>query len=199
VLSGLQDIPQGEQLAILLAEAEWQQPAFIAMISDVVDSLNGSADTISICSKYGLDADVFYLPLRSEKLQLSVDGSAGLLVRPHFGPPKSPDRAAVKGVEWLMDLNRVTLEFEDPFVLALAYHMLNAEHKQMVTAVKNKFLQEKFTQPPCVHLIIDMDGWKVEVMLILSDFLEIKHEMHKVYEILRAQDPGCILKPIYDL
>jgi len=133
------------------------------------------------------------------RLLLKQDDCPGTLVRAHFGPPKSLARAADKGLEWLLDLNRVTLEFEDPYVLALAYRMLDSVHRQGITVVQNKFLQEKFVQPPSLHLIIDLGSWKVEVILILSDFLEIKHEMHKLYEILRAPDPRSILKPVYDM
>ena len=45
-----------------------------------------------------------------------------------------------------------------------------------------------YTQPPCVHIMLDWDGegYLVEVMLILTLFLEIKKVQHLAYEVKRV-------------
>lgn len=200
ILSELGDMPNGDKLAVLLAEAEWRRPHFQEMVLALARNINRASNITEICNKYGLDQKELYLPLESgNPYDFGGTASPGTLVKVHFGPPKSSDRAEAKGVEWLLDLNRATLEFEDPYVLAVAYRMLSAQHAKTITVVQNKFLQDRFTQPPNLHLIIDLNGWKVELQLILSDFLKIKYEQHKLYEIIRANEPRSVLKPIYEI
>ena len=59
-----------------------------------------------------------------------------------FGPPKSferaLDKANTKGVGHLKDLNRVTFECEDPYVMALLFAALDSVF--VVCGVKNKFV-----------------------------------------------------------
>ena len=134
-------------------------------------------DTALPTHQFGLDISQFPLDLRS-KMQLEAHGQ--VLVRGRFGPPKSFERAAVKYTTHpggLKDLNRCTLEVEDPYVMALIFYALHANF--VVCGVKNKFNNPPpFEQPPDLHLNLDFDGWLVEVQLLFRDILSVKKELH---------------------
>lgn len=60
-------------------------------------------------------------------------------------------------------------------------------------AVKNKFLQTTYSQPPDLHINSalpsfdpDSDPWVVEIQLVFRDILTVKKELHKFYGIVRA-------------
>ncbi|GMH62053.1 hypothetical protein TL16_g03398 [Triparma laevis f. inornata] len=138
------------------------------------------------------------------------------LVKARFGPPKSYQRALTKekeGLEklasgkyeaWngLRDLNRVTLEFEDPLMLVLAYKAILQKYK--VSGLKKKFEAidvESYEQPPDIHMNLDFgeldSPWLVEVQLMYSSILTIKKELHKFYDIVRATNPRDIMSPLF--
>ena len=139
-----------------------------------------------------------------------------VLVKARFGPPKSYQRALIKekqglaNVEsgkhkdWngLRDLNRVTLEFEDPLMLILAFKGIMKKYK--VSGLKNKFKSIKeisYDQPPDIHMNLDFgeagSPWLVEVQLMFSSILTIKKELHKFYDIVRAESPRDIMSPLF--
>ena len=71
-----------------------------------------------------------------------------------FGPSKSYGRAIDKPITNLNDLNRVTVEFQNPLALALYYFAL-AKHFT-IAGMRNKHEQpDGYTQPPCVHIMLD--------------------------------------------
>merc|ERR1712224_502158 len=101
------------------------------MVLNIVANINGASDIADICRDYGLDHREFFLPLLSAN-PYDFGGTVrpGTLAKVHFGPPKLSERAEAKGLEWLLDLDRATIEFEDPYVLAVAYRMLSAQRKK---------------------------------------------------------------------
>ena len=112
-----------------------------------------------------LNATVFKLSPRSSDV-----------VGCRFGPPKEFARALEKTKKateelkkgevfmGLKDLNRVTFEFEDPFVMALCFECIKVSDDFTLAGLKNKYLQESYEQPPDLHMNLDMgDGWLVEV------------------------------------
>ena len=104
-----------------------------------------------------------------------------------FGPAKSYCRAIDKPITNLNDLNRVTVEFQNPLAYALFYYALCRRFK---VSARNKHDQPGgYTQVPCVHMMIDWEGtgYLVEVMLMLTLFLEIKKMQHKAYDVTRTK------------
>jgi hypothetical protein len=91
----------------------------------------------------------------------------GGIVNHRYGPPKSFDRALAKirgsdkdgnpvPAKTLKDLNRVTFEFCDPRIMELAFCAIKNTFR--ITGVKNKHNVEKFTQPPSIHINVDIGG-----------------------------------------
>ncbi|GMH50679.1 hypothetical protein TrLO_g9557 [Triparma laevis f. longispina] len=71
------------------------------------------------------------------------------------------------------------------------------------TASKNKYLQETFKEPPNLHMNLDIkDGWLCEVQMLFRDILLIKKELHKFYDVNRADGPfvvaGRLFKSLSD-
>ena len=78
-------------------------------------------------------------------------------------------------IQDLGDLNRLTIEFEDLYAMALLHHCMCSMFD--VVGVRNKFENEGelYTQPPDIHINVDLeDGWIVEVQLLLRDVLTVK-------------------------
>ena len=74
-----------------------------------------------------------------------------------------------------------------PLALALYYFALAKRFK--IAGMRNKHDQPGgYTQVPCVHMMIDWEGsgYLVEVMLMLTAFLEIKKMQHHAYDIIRV-------------
>ncbi|GMI04791.1 hypothetical protein TrVE_jg9402 [Triparma verrucosa] len=96
----------------------------------------------------------------------------------------------------LRDLNRVTFEFEDPLLMALCFEVLN--HKYNIHGLKNKYLQETFKEPPNLHMNLDIkDGWLCEVQMLFRDILLIKKELHKFYDVNRADGPFVVAGKLF--
>lgn len=145
------------------------------------------------------------------------------LLRVEMGPPKDYARAFEK-YPWLLDLNRCTLVLDSPIVMVLAFHLLKAKVEApplsgKISRLTNHFLKEDISQvnqkaksltlsggallammkqPPCIHLNVLLDGWTFEIMLILHDFMVAKESLHKFYELLRAESPVDVLKPVFE-
>ena len=184
----------------LLARAAREDPAFRGDLIGLVERFNACATTEEACAKFGLDASEFALELPSAVFRLDKQ-RPGMLVRVKFGPPKDYARAIQKNPDWLMDLCRCTLEFEDPYAHYLFFRVLD---KQLnVVGVDNHLNQT--ARPPVLQLYVARgdDGFLCEVMLMFSKILEIKKYMHKPYDILRsAKEQGgdgatdlSVLKP----
>ncbi|GMH77694.1 hypothetical protein TL16_g12118 [Triparma laevis f. inornata] len=81
-------------------------------------------------------------------------------------------------------LNRVTFEFEDPLLLALCFEVLNKKYN--IHGLKNKYHQETFKEPPNLHMNLEIkNGW-LEVQMLFRDIVLIKKELHKFYDVNRA-------------
>jgi len=192
------------QVEALLLKAAWKEELFQTMIHGVVDTFNKATSINDVCSSYKFEEEEKKsftegnTELRPQTFYLEDDSKS--IVRAKFGPPKSADRAVVKMEDGstLRDLNRVSLEFEDPLVLGLMYRVIQKQFK--VTSVKNKFLQTKYTQPPDLHINAALpnfdpssDPWIVEIQLLFRDILTVKKELHKFYGIVRAETPEEVL------
>eukprot|EP00746_Dinoflagellata_sp_MGD_P005817 gnl/MRDRNA2_/MRDRNA2_111278_c0_seq1.p1 gnl/MRDRNA2_/MRDRNA2_111278_c0~~gnl/MRDRNA2_/MRDRNA2_111278_c0_seq1.p1 ORF type:complete len:643 (-),score=155.14 gnl/MRDRNA2_/MRDRNA2_111278_c0_seq1:755-2527(-) len=183
----------------MLWKASEVEPAFRTKMAALVHEFNSATTASDICAAHDIDEEEFQLELRTKRVQLCQDSNAVVFAK--FGPSKSFDRALAKGYEWLWDLNRLTMEFEDPYVMALMLAVLRKNFS--VVRVVNKFKPEEssngqFVQPPDLHINIDFEGgWLVEVQLLLSDFLTIKKTLHKFYEITRAKQPEEVLQRVF--
>jgi len=121
-----------------------------------------------------------------------------------IGPPKSLARAMDKveskglaaGPASLKDLNRCTFLFDSPVILALTYALLEHRVKQLGGVFErstNYFFADgnvcaDFDRPPCVHIVVRVHGWLFEIMLTFSDVALFKKELHKFYDVTRAND-----------
>ncbi|GMH81631.1 hypothetical protein TrVE_jg12561 [Triparma verrucosa] len=133
------------------------------------------------------------------------------VVRHKFGPLKDAKRGKQKldAGKQLTDINRVTLEFEDPKMLELAYRCIEkglckevGSPKFEVCRVDNKL--EKTDQPACIHLNIaiasdnespDEFNWICECQMYLRSILRIKTTSHTFYNVKRAEKYGDIKGP----
>ena len=196
--------PAGEnhstQVKNLLKEGTHVQPGFKAAIEGIVDKFNSAESTADVMKEFGLDEDFLCgkegvlpetfgttrdLELRHSRLVIPGEPPE-ILASSRYGPPKSYGRAIDKPITNLNDLNRVTVQFQNPHAYALFYYALCKEFK---VYARNKHDQPGgYTQVPCVHLMIDWEGgYLVEVMLMLTAFLEIKKMQHHAYDILRIK------------
>mmetsp|Transcript_25677 Transcript_25677/g.48261 ORF Transcript_25677/g.48261 Transcript_25677/m.48261 type:complete len:639 (+) Transcript_25677:162-2078(+) len=207
-----------ERVKVLLAKANWKETEFQKrMMNEIVDPMNQASSIRDLCETYGIDSSSYVYDKFGNTVELIDplfafgDGTASnVLVKERFGPPKGYQRALAKEEEgitksgadkWigLRDLNRVTFEFEDPLMLTLACNALMKKFK--VSGLKNKFENvhvETYDQPPDIHMNLDLGkGWLVEVQLMFASVLTIKKELHKFYDVVRAEKPRAILSPLF--
>ncbi|GMI01555.1 hypothetical protein TrVE_jg12121 [Triparma verrucosa] len=139
------------------------------------------------------------LPFRNPTFVLEP-GNRNRVVRERFGPLKDQIRATAKikqGRE-LLDINRVTLEFEDPKVLELAFRCIEATRDYALVCVKNKL--NETNQPPCIHLNVAVKSgqskyehdWICEIQMYLRSVLRIKTASHIFYNVARAENEFAI-------
>lgn len=90
------------------------------------------------------------LPFRNPNFVLELRGG-NRVVREMFGPLKDEKRgtAKIKRGSELTDINRATLEFEDPKILELAFRCIEATNDYQIVCVKNKL--NETNQPPCIQ------------------------------------------------
>ena len=123
----LQPVPTAEgdperTVQMLLAAAAWHEPHFRATLTQIVQEFNAARSAHELVALFSLDASKFGLDF-SPSFALGGGGGDGARVRVAFGPPKGFARALAKheAGKSLKDLNRCTLEFEDPYALAMMY------------------------------------------------------------------------------
>eukprot|EP00931_Biecheleriopsis_adriatica_P010711 TRINITY_DN11177_c0_g3_i1.p1 TRINITY_DN11177_c0_g3~~TRINITY_DN11177_c0_g3_i1.p1 ORF type:complete len:1542 (-),score=309.17 TRINITY_DN11177_c0_g3_i1:132-4757(-) len=196
----------------ILMHAQWAKPGFVQICESLALIFNGADTSEEICCLLNLPPEEFPLPLRSKALTLAADKNNNI-VRLHIGPPKDKYRAKEKSAEkWLeqksnpkgkhclTDLVRATFEFGDPYVLSLMAHAL--EKNFLVTRLVNRLCDKEVRQPPNVNMNIEIDGFIVEVQLLLSDILKIKYSLHKYYQIKRGfalHESNIDMKEMYQL
>ncbi|GMI08272.1 hypothetical protein TrLO_g6465 [Triparma laevis f. longispina] len=154
-------------------------------MNEISAIFNASKSCEDICEHYGIDNSdgKWSKELRAEVFHL--DSSMDEVVMAKFGPPKGFPRAREKMVQGkiLRDLNRVTFDFED----------LTSNKKYNIYGLKNKCLQETFKEPPNLHMNLEIkDGWLGEVQMLFRDILLIKNELHKFYNVNRADGPFVV-------
>ncbi|GMI30163.1 hypothetical protein TeGR_g6107 [Tetraparma gracilis] len=209
-----------EQLVpILLAQAAWKEPTFRELMGQLVTSMNSAKTVDEVCDRHGLDKGKWTVDSNGRAFVMRaagfhIDGSDDV-VKAKFGPPKGSARALVKLQEakkeeekggkkgrGLKDLNRISLEFHDPLVMALMFECLKNHKTIKIVTVKNKFKlkagKEKFEQPPDLHVNVDIgDGWLCEVQFLFKNILLIKKELHKFYDVNRAASESDVAGPLF--
>eukprot|EP00931_Biecheleriopsis_adriatica_P101119 TRINITY_DN76331_c0_g1_i1.p1 TRINITY_DN76331_c0_g1~~TRINITY_DN76331_c0_g1_i1.p1 ORF type:complete len:632 (+),score=98.27 TRINITY_DN76331_c0_g1_i1:55-1950(+) len=134
----------------------------------------------------------------------------------HQGPMKNFARALEKarqcekwgGPRALIDLNRATFVFDSPIIMGVAYQLIEKYVKirnGLVTRTSNYFFSEDgsmkidgFKQPPCVHMNVKLDDWIYEIMLMPVDLYHAKDQLHKMYDLARAEGPFQALAPVFE-
>ncbi|GMH99305.1 hypothetical protein TrLO_g8384 [Triparma laevis f. longispina] len=152
-----------------------------------------------ICEHYGIDNTdgKWSKELRAEVFRLDSNME---VMKAKFGPPKGFTCALAKMSEntpkTLRDLNCVTFEFEDPLLMALCFEVLNKKYN--IYGLKNKYLQETFKEPPNLHMNLEIkEGWLCEVQMLFRDILLIKKELHKFYDVNRADGPFVVAGKLF--
>ncbi|GMH97403.1 hypothetical protein TrST_g6367, partial [Triparma strigata] len=132
------------------------------------------------------------VPFRNDLFVLQPDDRTKV-VQERFGPIKDEKRARTKisSGRPLLDINRVTLEFEDPKILELAFECIKTTPDFQIVCVKNKF--NEVDQPPCIHLNVAVKSgqgydhdWICEIQMYLRSILRIKTTSHVFYNVARA-------------
>ncbi|GMI13957.1 hypothetical protein TrLO_g7630 [Triparma laevis f. longispina] len=187
-----------EQVKFQLSNASWYEEEFQAAMNKIANFFNRARTCQEICEHYGIDNTDgrWSKELRAEAYNLDVNTDE--VVRAKFGPPKGFPRALekMKQGKTLRDLNRVTLEFEDPLLMALCFEVLNKKYN--IHGLKNKYLQETFKEPPNLHMNLDIkDGWLCEVQMLFRDILLVKKELHKFYDVNRADGPFVVAGKLF--
>ncbi|GMI03857.1 hypothetical protein TrLO_g11404 [Triparma laevis f. longispina] len=182
-----------DQVKFQLAKATWYEEEFQMAMNEIAAVLNASKSCEDICEHYSIDNSdgKWSKELRAEVFNLDLGTDE--VVKAKFGPPKGFPRAQEKMAQGktLRDLNRVTFEFEDPLLMALCFEVLNKKFN--IHGLKNKYLQETFNEPPNLHMNLDIkDGWLCEVQMLFRDILLIKKELHKFYDVNRADGPFVV-------
>eukprot|EP00931_Biecheleriopsis_adriatica_P119076 TRINITY_DN94355_c0_g1_i1.p1 TRINITY_DN94355_c0_g1~~TRINITY_DN94355_c0_g1_i1.p1 ORF type:complete len:706 (-),score=90.38 TRINITY_DN94355_c0_g1_i1:242-2359(-) len=121
-------------------------------------------------------------------------------VKLRFAPAKTAERAKQKGPKWLLDLNRATLEVDQPLTLIVAFYVLGAmlpESDGRITRITNKFTSSQMSQPCNLHVNFEVDSWVHEVQFTLSDFLAVKMCMHKYYQVERVGSASDVTMPLF--
>merc|ERR1712232_197210 len=136
------------------------------------------------------------------------------LVKYHEGPPKALARALEKGPRYLLDLNRFTIQVDSPAIMVLTFLLLQKlieDNGGRITRFDNYHLHPDSKQfqhlggvlnaemdrPPCLHLNFVIDEWSFGGMFIFSDFLSLKHRLHKFYDISRSKHFYSALAPVF--
>ena len=192
-------LPLEDQVKFQLAKATWYEEGLKAAMNEISAVFNGAKSCEEICEHYDIDNGdgKWEKELRAEAFNLDL--STGEVVKAKFGPPKGFPRALEKMAQGktLRDLNRVTFEFEDPLPMALCFEVLNKRYS--IYGLKNKYLQETFKEPPNLHMNLDIkDGWLCEVQMLFRDILLIKKELHKFYDINRADGPFVVAGRLFE-
>ncbi|GMI02697.1 hypothetical protein TrLO_g6859 [Triparma laevis f. longispina] len=77
-------------------------------------------------------------------------------------------------------------------------YIQHAPQSTNIHGLKNKYLQETFKEPPNLHMNLDIkDGWLCEVQMLFRDILLIKKELHKFYDVSRADGPFVVAGKLF--
>ncbi|GMH50481.1 hypothetical protein TrLO_g8178 [Triparma laevis f. longispina] len=186
-------LPIEEKVKFQLAKATWHEDEFQAAMNEIAAVFNGAKSCEEICDHFGIDNSDGSWSKELRHTVFELDSTTDEVVKTKFGPPKGFPRALEKMQQGknLRDLNRVTFEFEDPLLMALCFEVLDKKYN--IHGLKNKYLQEMFKEPPNLHMNLDIrDGWLCEVQMLFRDILLIKKELHKFYDVNRADLPFTV-------
>jgi len=158
---------------LMLATAEMYEGRFREAMASLVFAFNKADSADDICAEFKLEENVIGLKtteLRTAELRLNA-GSSDLVVG-RFADVRQMRLADVSTKS--TGLNRATLVFADPFVLALFYRALAAS--QRVVEVSNKHGAQ---DGGAVLVTIDLDGsgWLVQVELELEMLDLVRQQM----------------------
>ena len=159
-------------------------------MDEITDFFNTATSCEEICEQFGVDNADGHWSKEFNHPVFKLDESSDTVVKVKFGPAKGFPRTMHKtkrGIEdekdkggkpflGLRDLNHITLEFEDPLLIALYFEVLTKKFKRIV-GIKNKFKQKTYVDPPILHMNLDLgEGWLVEAQMHFRDILQIKKE-----------------------
>ena len=184
----------------LFVEAQWVDFKHQAIMRQLVKRFNAA----TFPAELGLDEEAW-------PLSLVNDHAVGEKAQHRAGPVKSRTRSEDKvkndyadrpapAAASLIDLCRSTVVFDDPY--ALAAFLAFMRHLGLdIIRVKNKF--SDLAEPGAENRYRDvLMNWRVaghvcETQLALADLSQIKKEIHKYYEIQRAQFFTEVVQPMF--
>ena len=184
----------------LFVTAQWVDCKHQAIMRQLVKRFNAA----TFPAELGLDEEAW-------PLSLVNDHAVGEKAQHRAGPVKSRTRSEDKvkndyadrpapAAASLIDLCRSTVVFDDPY--ALAAFLAFMRHLGLdIIRVKNKF--SDLAEPGAENRYRDvLMNWRVaghvcETQLALADLSQIKKEIHKYYEIQRAQFFTEVVQPMF--
>ena len=184
----------------LFVTAQWVDFKHQAIMRQLVKRFNAA----TFPAELGLDEEAW-------PLSLVNDHAVGEKAQHRAGPVKSRTRSEDKvkndyadrpapAAASLIDLCRSTVVFDDPY--ALAAFLAFMRHLGLdIIRVKNKF--SDLAEPGAENRYRDvLMNWRVaghvcETQLALADLSQIKKEIHKYYEIQRAQFFTEVVQPMF--
>ena len=184
----------------LFVTAQWVDFKHQAIMRQLVKRFNAA----TFPAELGLDEEAW-------PLLLVNDHAVGEKAQHRAGPVKSRTRSEDKvkndyadrpapAAASLIDLCRSTVVFDDPY--ALAAFLAFMRHLGLdIIRVKNKF--SDLAEPGAENRYRDvLMNWRVaghvcETQLALADLSQIKKEIHKYYEIQRAQFFTEVVQPMF--
>ena len=141
----------GSVLAYLFMKADVIAPSFNQHISQLVDRFNRAAHPVDL----GLDAEEFPLYLRNPETSEYLDGpnvvkvwGAKKTLERSWQKVRSPDdyrSLAFPQSASLLDIERMQLQFQDPYALAVFFFYMKQTGEDgdgKVVRIKNRFLED---------------------------------------------------------
>jgi hypothetical protein len=170
---------------------------FNARVSRVVAAFNAATEPADL----GLDPNEF-------PLQISHQG--GPKASKIWGPKKTEARGWQKvrsssdyadlpfpQAAHLLDIERMQIQFADPYSLAVFYAYLTKQSDLPVLRAKNRFEENSESDGAALEyrdvlVNVKIDDMIVEIQLALANLAELKALMHPYYKIVRSSGPNEI-------
>jgi TPR repeat protein len=217
-------VEEQECIESLLLRSKWGLPEFRSRLEALEQKLNSAGKFPAILP--GVDPAVFWAKLspdmgnsmlrdkhEGKNTYLRV-GTLKELVRcrqkvleEYVNDPKGEhlERPAAR---YLVDTLRATYTFEDPCALAVAFELVKNMPKCKVIRVKNKLTDITLKPHLRTTILVNVEMLDLEpsglpmiceIQFTFQDYLDIKKELHKMYEFERANgDFRKLIEPVFD-
>ncbi|GMI09110.1 hypothetical protein TrLO_g6995 [Triparma laevis f. longispina] len=150
-----------------VALASWYEEEFQVAMNEIAAVFNALKSCEDICEYYGINNTGGKWSKELQAEVFNLDVGSDEIVKAKFGPPKGFPRAHEKT-------------------------------KYNIYGLKNKYLQETFKEPPNLHMNLEIkDGWLCEVQMLFRNILLIKKELHKFYDVNRADGPFVVAGKLF--